>query len=163
MRLQTPKRSVLTCLFTVVHCFDFRTTAAVIHQGHRTLVSRSFPKCHFPNVFIPNETSDQLSIFSFSYVSSSRYAAANAIALTRKFNIESFFFIGQNWILIFVGMTLNTKLFVISVTSFEICGNVMMDIQCLIQLQHFSLTDTWDMEPDTPHPTLPSTDTGLTL
>ena len=39
MRLETPKRSVLTCLFTVVHCFNFRTTAAVIHQGRRTLVS----------------------------------------------------------------------------------------------------------------------------
>ena len=39
VRLETPKRSVLTCLFTAVHCFDFRTTPAVIHKGHRTLVS----------------------------------------------------------------------------------------------------------------------------
>ena len=37
--LETPKRSVLTCLFTVVHCFNFRTTPVMIHQGHRTLVS----------------------------------------------------------------------------------------------------------------------------
>ena len=29
---------MLTCFFTAVHCFNFRTTA-VIHQGRRTLVS----------------------------------------------------------------------------------------------------------------------------